>query len=205
MLLLRRIGAAREDDKALVLRTLWPRPGLVTIFEYESPVGSSFRPGDLLRLWSYGAVHDAAHIKELPGPSELTLVLVLPSVTPTLIDEIARMKQQDVTDQAGHDEMFLNLMEAMPLEKRLAGLAPGWPITDACVSRSSKAPRSHPRARLYVSIARWTSSVPQSSLHECMLSIGPPTSTVAIPSSAAVIGPIVVPHGRSLRVTNRCA
>lgn len=188
MLLLRRIGVAREDDKALVLRTLWPRLGLVTILEYKSPVGSSFRPSDLIRLWSYGAVYDAAHLKDLPAPSDLTLVLVLPSLTPTLLDEIARMgwnlvplgggygridgavyavhvvvtdevsqaehdeflelfshrsaregkatqwlgdwlkekrmKQQDVAEMAGYDEMFLKLMEAMPLEKRLAGLAP---------------------------------------------------------------------------------
>lgn len=91
MLLLRRIGATHEDDKAQVMRTLWPRLGLVTILEYKSPVRSSFRPGDLIRLWSYGAVYDAAHFKELPSPSDLTLVLVLPSITPTLTLEVARM------------------------------------------------------------------------------------------------------------------
>jgi hypothetical protein len=91
MLLLRRIGAAREDEKARVLRTLWPLLGLVTILEYKSPVRSSFRPGDLIRLWSYGAVYDAAHVDELPSPSDLTLALVIPSVTPTLTAEIARM------------------------------------------------------------------------------------------------------------------
>ena len=91
MLLLRRIGAAREDDKARVLRTLWPLLGLVTILEYKSPVSGSFRPGDLLRLRSYGAVYDAAHLKELPSPSDLTLALVIPSITPTLTQEIARM------------------------------------------------------------------------------------------------------------------
>ena len=91
MLLLRRIGAAREDEKARVLRTLWPLLGLVTILEYKSPVRGSFRPGDLIRLWSYGAVYDAANLKELPSPSDLTLALVIPSVTPTLTKEIARM------------------------------------------------------------------------------------------------------------------
>lgn len=45
----------------------------------------------ILRLWSYGAVYDAAHLKELPSPSDLTLTLVVPSVTPTLTQEIARM------------------------------------------------------------------------------------------------------------------
>ena len=61
MLLLRRVGAVREDDKAEVMRTLWPRLGLATILEFKSPSRSSFRPGDLLRLWSYGAVYDASH------------------------------------------------------------------------------------------------------------------------------------------------
>ncbi|MEP7126987.1 MAG: hypothetical protein ABJE95_39005 [Byssovorax sp.] len=91
ILLLRRVGAAREDDKAEVMRTLWPRLGLVTILEYKSPGTSSFRPGDLIRLWSYGAVYDASHLKDLPSTSDLTLTLVLPSITPTLTREIARM------------------------------------------------------------------------------------------------------------------
>ena len=91
MLLLRRSGAERQDEKARVMRTLWPLLGLVTILEYKSPVRSSFRPRDLLRLWSYGAVYDAGHPKELPSPRDLTLVLVVPSVTPTLTREIARM------------------------------------------------------------------------------------------------------------------
>lgn len=91
MLLLRRSGAERQDEKARVLRTLWPLLGLVTILEYKSPVSGSLRPGDLLRLWSYGAVYDAAHLKELPSPSDLTLVFVIPSITLTLMHEIARM------------------------------------------------------------------------------------------------------------------
>jgi hypothetical protein len=91
MLLLRRIGATHEDNKARVMRALWPLLGRVTILEYKSPVRSSFRPRDLVRLWSYGALYDAVHPKELPSPSDLTLVLVVPSVTPTLTREIARM------------------------------------------------------------------------------------------------------------------
>lgn len=91
MLLLRRSDSAREDEKAQVLRTLWPLLGLVTVLEYKSPVKSSFRPGDLIRLWSYGAVYDAANLKKLPRVTDLTLALVVPSVTPTLAEEIARM------------------------------------------------------------------------------------------------------------------
>lgn len=188
MLLLRRIGAAPEDDKATVLRALWPRLGLVTVLEYKSPIDSSFRPGDLLRLWGYGVLYDTAHLDELRGPQDLTLALVVASITPTLRAEIARMgwtcsplaggygriygavytihlvvtdevteaerdeflrlfshrkseqsdatrwlrqwmrdtrmKQQDIEELPGYEEMFQKLVEAMPLEKRLAGLAP---------------------------------------------------------------------------------
>jgi hypothetical protein len=145
MLLLRRIGAAHDDDKAQVMRTLWPLLGRVTILEYKSPVRGSFRPRDLIRLWSYGAVYDAAHPKELPSPRDLTLVLVVPSVTPTLTREIARMGwtltalgggygridgavyplyvvATDEVSQADHDE-FLRLFSRL---KAKAGEAARW-------------------------------------------------------------------------------
>jgi hypothetical protein len=92
MLLLRRIGAERRDDQALVLRRLWPWLGLVTVLEYKSPVDSAFRPGDLLRLVGYGVLYDTAHLDLLPQCDDLTLVLVVASVTPTLRDEIERMR-----------------------------------------------------------------------------------------------------------------
>ncbi len=91
MLLLRRIGALKQDDQARVLRALWPLLGLVTILEYKSPADSAFRPGDLLRLVGYGVLYDTAHLDALPKRDDLTLVLVVASVTPTLLAEIARM------------------------------------------------------------------------------------------------------------------
>ena len=188
MLLLRRIGVERQDQQARVLRTLWPRLGLVTILEYKSPVDSAFRPGDLMRLVGYGVLYDTAHRDELPKREDLTLVLVVASVTPTLLEEIKRMgwtltplgggyaridgvmytsyvaitdevtaaerdeylrlfshrpaepgeatrwlqqwmrdtkmKQPDIEELPGYEEMFQKLVEAMPIEKRLAGLAP---------------------------------------------------------------------------------
>ena len=48
------------------------------------------------------------------------------------------------------------------------------------------------------------SSAPHSSRAECIDSCGTPTSTVAMPSRVAVIGPIVEPHGTLLRDTNAC-
>ncbi|WP_437339082.1 hypothetical protein [Sorangium sp. So ce394] len=188
LLLLRRVGAERKDDQALVLRALWARLGRVAIVEYKSPAESSFRPGDLVRLVTYGGLYETAHLDELPAPGDLTLVLVVASVTPTLRDDLARkgwtlsplgggyaridgpmyttylaitdevtdaerddylrlfsrrpaqpgeaarwlkqwmrdtrMKQPDIEELPGYEEMFQKLVEAMPVEKRLAGLAP---------------------------------------------------------------------------------
>ncbi len=188
MLLLRRIGVGRQDDQARVLRRLWPLLGLVTVLEYKSPVDSAFRPGDLLRLVGYGVLYDTGHLDELSQREDLTLVLVVASVTPNLLKEIKRMgwalvplgggygridgavyttfvvitdevteaerdeylrlfshrpaaqgeatrwlqqwmrdtkmKQPDIEELPGFEEMFQKLVEAMPLEKRLAGLAP---------------------------------------------------------------------------------
>jgi hypothetical protein len=192
MLLLRRIGAERRDHEAQVLRALWPRLGLVTILEYKSPVDSAFRPGDMLRLVGYGVLYHTAHLDELPEREDLSLVLVVASVTPTLLQEIKRMgctltalgggyaridglmytayvvvtdevteaerdeylrlfshrpatpgeatrwlrqwmrdtkmKQPDIDELPGFEELFAKsiakTIEKMPLEERLAGLAP---------------------------------------------------------------------------------
>jgi hypothetical protein len=91
MLLLRRISAEPQDHEAGVLRMLWPWLGLVTVLEYKSPVDSAFRPGDLLRLVGYGVLYHTAHLLELPRREDLTLVLVVASVTPTLLQEIKQM------------------------------------------------------------------------------------------------------------------
>jgi hypothetical protein len=73
------------------MRRLWPRLGRVTVLEYKSPVDSAFRPGDLLRLVGSGVLYHTAHLDELPEREDLTLVLVVASVTPTLLQEIERM------------------------------------------------------------------------------------------------------------------
>jgi hypothetical protein len=192
ILLLRRLGAERQDHKARVLRMLWPRLRLVTVLEFKSPVDSAFRPGDLLRLVGYGVLYHTAHLHELPEREDLTLVLVVASVTPTLLQEIKRMggtltflgggyaridglmyttyvvltdevteaerdeylllfshrpaspgeatrwlrqwmketkmKQPDIEELPGFEELFAKSIaksiEKMPIEERLAGLAP---------------------------------------------------------------------------------
>ncbi len=90
LLLLRRIGAPQQDHRAKVLRALWARLGRVGILEYKSPVDGAFRPGDLLRLVAYGVLYETAHLKDLPGREDLTLVLVVASVTSTLLEEMAK-------------------------------------------------------------------------------------------------------------------
>ena len=91
ILLLRRRRVARRDAAAQVLRTLWHRLARITIVEFKSPVRSSYRPGDLVRLWSYGGQYHAAHMRDLRTRADLTLLLVVPSITRTLRKEIARM------------------------------------------------------------------------------------------------------------------
>jgi hypothetical protein len=142
----------------------------------------------LLRLVGYGVLYHTAHLHELAEREALTLVLVVASITPTLLQEIERMgwaltplgggyaridgvmytayvvitdevteaerdeylrlfshrpawpgeatrwlqqwmkdtkmKQPDIEELPGFEELFQKTIEAMPLEKRLAGLAP---------------------------------------------------------------------------------
>jgi hypothetical protein len=100
LLLLRRTGAPRRDGEARVLHAIWPRLAKVTVVELKSPTRSSFRSGDLIRLWTYGSLYHATHLDEISALADLTLLLVVPSVTPTLRDEIAMMGWQ-IADLGG--------------------------------------------------------------------------------------------------------
>ena len=91
LLLLRRLDEVRQDESARVLRALWFWLARIAIVEFKSPVRSSFRPGDLLRLLGYGVQYHAAHFHDLTSPLDLTLVLVVPKITPTLLEEIRHM------------------------------------------------------------------------------------------------------------------
>lgn len=92
LLLLRRSGEARRDEEAKVLRGLWPRLGSDSIVEYKSPSRPP-RRGDLLRLVGCGAIYHASQVQagRLEEPVELTLVLVVASLTPTVRKEVERM------------------------------------------------------------------------------------------------------------------
>ncbi|HRI67744.1 MAG TPA: hypothetical protein PK156_26055 [Polyangium sp.] len=89
ILLVRR--GKKSKVQVYLLKGLWELLGRYTILEYKSPVRSSFRRGDLIRLVSYGAQYHSRYLKKLVNSDELTLVLVVASLTPTLIGEIEQM------------------------------------------------------------------------------------------------------------------
>jgi hypothetical protein len=88
-MLLLRDAASATPKGALVLRRLWAWLGDDTVGEFKS-LARPFRSGDLTRLLNYGAQHQTEHIDRL-RPGQLTLLLVVPSMTPTLHHEIAWM------------------------------------------------------------------------------------------------------------------
>jgi hypothetical protein len=90
LLLIRREDIAPCDGEAQVLRALWPHLAKDTVLEFKSPV-RGFRQTDLMRLLSYGAQYHVLEHERLFSPSDLTLVLVVPSSNAALEEEIARM------------------------------------------------------------------------------------------------------------------
>ncbi len=83
-----------------------------------------------------------------------------------------------------------------PSPRRSAATIPGWSPANSPRCRTSQ-------VRNAVSAVRYLAASPVAinSRAECIDSCGAPTSTVGIPRRAAVIGPIVDPHGRSPRCT----
>jgi hypothetical protein len=143
ILLLRRRGVARRDEAAQVLRTVWPWLARITIVEFKSPVDSSFRPGDLIRLWSYGGQYQAAHMADVRTRADLTLLLVVPSLTPTLHKEIGRMGWSLVALGGGYsriDGAVYTLLVAVTTEVTVAenddflGLFSHRPVTNPAVN-----------------------------------------------------------------------
>lgn len=89
ILILRRGKKAPRQGR--LFRRLWPRLRKYTVLEYKSPLDSSFRRGDLIRLVSYGTLYHCRHVKDMFCSDELTLVLVVAGLTQALFDEIERM------------------------------------------------------------------------------------------------------------------
>lgn len=102
VILLRRKGTENLDTCAGVLRGLWPRLAQVAVLEYKSPVDYAFKPGDLIRLVVYGMLYELSHLDELPTRRDITLVLVVASITPTLLKELKRLEAQLVRLDGGY-------------------------------------------------------------------------------------------------------
>lgn len=90
-LLLVRRPRARGEGAARVLRGLWPRVRRHALLELKT-VTRPVRRGDVSRLLGYCAQHFAAQAGRLAGPESLLLVMVVPSITPTLRRELDRMR-----------------------------------------------------------------------------------------------------------------
>ena len=86
LLVIRCKDLPREDERAGVMRALWPRLSADTLVEFKSAARPP-RFGDFGRLLGYGGQYWAAHTKRLKTAADLTLAMVVASVTPTLLDE----------------------------------------------------------------------------------------------------------------------
>jgi hypothetical protein len=91
LLLLRRGDAGHRDGEATAFLGLWPHVRAHTLVEYKS-LSWPLHAGDLARLQGYGAQYVAARLEEGPfSLHDLSLVLIVPTRTPTLKDELGRM------------------------------------------------------------------------------------------------------------------
>jgi hypothetical protein len=105
LLLVRRRQGAGADRGARVLRHLWERIERVAVLEYKSPA-EPVRPGALMKLLGYALLHGAEHPASL-GPSRRGLLvgLMVASLTPTLVAELARLGLTLPADEGGYYEV----------------------------------------------------------------------------------------------------
>ena len=89
-LLIRRAGQPDRDHEARSLRRLWPRLASHAVVELKSP-SRPLRASELIRLVACGALYHEQNYRDLGGPREVTLVLIVPRFTPTLVAEIKHM------------------------------------------------------------------------------------------------------------------
>ncbi len=109
LLLLHRKEVPRRDNDAQAFLGLWPLLRSDTLVDFKSLVWP-LKKGDLARLQGYGAQYFAAQI-DRPlalrdfALRDLALVLILPTRTPTLVDELARMQWTAVSLGNGYDQI----------------------------------------------------------------------------------------------------
>ncbi|MFO0603314.1 MAG: hypothetical protein U0324_09080 [Polyangiales bacterium] len=112
VLLLRRTRAV-EDGDARVLRSLWRHVRRVGLLEFKS-VARLFAAGDLYRLVALGWHWLARNPKRTPD--DLVLVLVVPALTDTLLDELARCGAVLVAQEPGYHAATVRGVELVVAE-----------------------------------------------------------------------------------------
>ena len=148
LLLLHRQDAPRRDGDARAFLGLWPLLRTDTLVELKS-LAWPLKKGDLARLQGYGAQYFCAQVDRPLALRDLSLVLILPTRTPTLVDELARMEWTATTlgngyhriEGAGYALYVAIMAEVTEAEKDgLLGLFSGRPWTQAQISKSSRSP-----------------------------------------------------------------
>jgi hypothetical protein len=99
------LQSARADRGAKVLRHLWERIEHVAVLEYKSPA-EPVRPGALMKLLGYALLYGAEHPAALgPARRGLLVGLMVASITPTLLAELARLGLMLQPDKGGYYEV----------------------------------------------------------------------------------------------------
>lgn len=87
VVVVRRREGPHDDAAARTLIRFWPLVRHTALMEFKSP--SRFvREGEVAKLFGYGGQYHALHFEELAAAADLLLVLVVPSLTPTLTAEL---------------------------------------------------------------------------------------------------------------------
>ena len=88
ILLIRKRKEAKND--ATILRGLWGLLPRRTIMEFKS-IRTGLRRGDLSRLFGYAHIYDYSKLRKVPHKDELATVLLVPSQTRVLQEELKRL------------------------------------------------------------------------------------------------------------------
>ncbi|MEO5727628.1 MAG: hypothetical protein ABI134_19315 [Byssovorax sp.] len=104
LLLLHREDVPRRDSDAQAFLGLWPLLRTDTLVEFKS-LAWTLKKGDLARLQGYGAQYFSAQIDRPLALRDLALVLILPTRTPTLVEELARMSWRAISLGNGYDRI----------------------------------------------------------------------------------------------------
>ncbi len=104
LLLLHREEVPRRDSDARAFLGLWPLLRTDTLVEFKS-LAWPLQKGDLSRLQGYGAQYFTAQVDRPLALRDLALVLILPTRTPTLVHELARMEWTATALGNGYDRI----------------------------------------------------------------------------------------------------